>query len=169
MSLRPFRLFVLGLLVAGATSCSDVNLATDLEVIDVQSGWLDAGIDKNTGWNHLVPSISFRLKNKSSNSIVGVQLTVSIWLDGDDGEKASKVVRGIGGDGLAPGAQTEPIVVRTEWGYNLEGPRATLFENSGFRDGTAKIFGQRAGRIVPLGEFKLERKVIFASQGTHQP
>ncbi|HET9369710.1 MAG TPA: hypothetical protein VFO19_05660 [Vicinamibacterales bacterium] len=169
MSLRLSRLFVLGLLLAGATSCNTVNLATDLEITEVQSGWFDAGIDKDTGWNHLVPSISFRLKNKSSRSIVGVQLTVSIWLDGDDGEKASKVVRGIGGEGLAPGAETEPIVVRTEWGYNLEGPRASLFENSGFRDGTAKIFGQRAGRIVRLGEYKLERKVIYASQGTHHP
>ena len=43
MSLRLSRLFVLGLLLAGATSCNTVNLATDLEITEVQSGWFDAG------------------------------------------------------------------------------------------------------------------------------
>jgi hypothetical protein len=157
MARRPVLIAVFAGILAISACGPGVDL-TKLEVTEVFTGYYDNGI--KDGWNHLLPSISFRLKNNGSAPASDVQLSVAFWVDGDDGEKDSRQVLGIGHDALAPGAATTPILVRPDHGYRLEGPRSTLFENSGFRDMTAKIFGKRSGKIVRLGEFKIERRVL---------
>jgi hypothetical protein len=147
----------LTLLVPAA--CGSVDLAKSLKVTDVLSGYYDAGIGEN-GWNHLTPSITFKLHNVSDISLNEVDLNVVFWKDGDDGEFDSLEVPGIGAHSVGPGASSDPITVRSEHGYNLEAPRAQLFEQSGFKDMTAKLFAKRAGLIYPLGEFKLDRQII---------
>lgn len=157
MAFRPVLLGVLAGVLATAACGPPIDLKT-LEVAEVFTGYYDNGV--KDGWNHLLPSISFRLKNNGSVPASDVQLSVSFWVEGDDGEKNARQVLGIGHDALAPGAATPPILVRPEHGYRLEGPRATLFDNSGFRDMTARIFAKRSGKIVRLGEFKIERRVL---------
>src|SRR5262245_54025287 len=90
-------------------SCSGPNLSQALAVTDVISGYYDNGIKAE--WNHLVPSITFRLKNQSQEPIYGVQLTVAFWADGQDGESDSMQVTGIGGTPVQAGQSTEPITV----------------------------------------------------------
>jgi hypothetical protein len=166
MTIRPVRVFALGLVLAAVVGCGpSINLATDLQVTDVSTGWFDAGIDPATGWNRLVPTITFRLRNAAQQPIDTVQLTVAFWEDGADGESNSKLVRGIGDDGLAPGNETQPIVVHNDNGYNLQGARADLFTHSGFKDWTVKLFAKRGGRIIPIGEHKVERRLIFKDAG----
>jgi hypothetical protein len=155
------RFLIAGLLAValGSSGCGrSVDIAQALVVDDVFSGYYDFGVVD--GLNKLVPSISFRLKNTSAEPISNVQVLVSFWREGDDGETYSREVQGIGNDDQAPGASSEPILVRSDIGYTLQQPRAELFTHRDFKDFTAKIFGKRAGRIVPLGEFKLERRLI---------
>ena len=62
---------------------------------------------------------------------------------------------------MQPGASTESLLARSpNVGYRLEGPRPTLFDNSGFKDVTARLFASQAGKIYPLGQFKLEHTII---------
>jgi hypothetical protein len=129
-----------------------------LEATETLTGWYDAGV--KDGLNHLLPSISFRLHNKGDAPVRQIQLTVSFWRDGDDGEWESKEVRGLGSEALAPGALSEPILVRSDIGYTLEQPRAELFSHSQFRDASVKLFAKRGGKIAPLGEFKIDRRII---------
>lgn len=162
-----------GLLIAlslsGAASCgTPVDLSKDLEVTDVSTGFFDVGIDPATKWNKLVPGITFKLKNVSSEPITNVQLTVAYWVNGDDGEKDSKLLRGIDDAGLAAGASTDVIVARSTVGFNLEGARASLFDHSGFRDWTVKLFAKRGGRIVPIGEHAVERRLVLSGAGSAQ-
>jgi hypothetical protein len=158
MARRPvLAAAVLAWMLAGA-GCGPAIDLSKLEVTEVFTGYYDNGI--KDGWNHLLPSISFRLKNNGAVPVTDVQLSVAFWVDGGDGEKDSRQVLGIGHDALAPGAATTPILVRPDHGYRLEGPRSTLFDNSLFRDMTARIFGKRSGKIVRLGEFKIERRVL---------
>jgi hypothetical protein len=89
-----------------------------------------------------------------------VQLTVSFWQAGADGESDSREVPGIGQEEVPPGEVSNPILVRSEIGYTIDQPRAELFTHSGFVDFTAKIFAKRSGTIVPIGEFVLERRII---------
>src|SRR5207245_15377 len=103
----------------------------------------------------------FRLHNKETTKSIGpVQLSVSFWKAGEDGEWDSVVVQGISAKGLAAGASTDSILVRGTVGYNLEGARADLFTHSKFKDVTAKLFASQAGDIVPIGQFKLDHTII---------
>jgi hypothetical protein len=143
--------------VASASCGRSVDLSA-LEITDTFTGWYDNGI--KDGKNHLVPSVSFRLKNNGQGPADHVQLTVSFWLKGDDGDYDSREVTGIGGDAIAPGGSSEPILVRAAYGYTLEQPRAELFAHSQFRDATARVIAKRDGRLVRIGEVAIDRRLI---------
>lgn len=159
MKRAPYLAFVVAVALAVTTACgSEPNLATALEVTDVLTGYYDSGL--KDGSSHLVPSISFRLHNKDTREVGAVALTVSFWKQGDDGEWESVVVQGIHGGGLAGGGSTESILARTRVGFNLQGARADFFAHHLFLDVTAKLFASRGGAIVPIGQFKLDRRII---------
>ena len=160
MTRAPVLALAVVLLLTPTTACGPgVDLTKALEVTDLLTGYYDDGV--KDGKNHLVPSISFRLHNKETTKSIGpVQLSVSFWKAGEDGEWDSVVVQGISGKGLAAGASTDSILVRGTVGYNLEGARADLFTHSKFKDVTAKLFASQAGDIVPIGQFKLDHTII---------
>lgn len=152
---------VFGLAVTMACG-PNVDLSNALEVTDVLSGYYDAGV--KDGKNYLKPTISFRLHNQGDRKIGPVQMTVSFWGEGADGEWDSVVLQAIRADGLEAGASTESILARLNIGYTLEGARAEFFNHSGFKDVTAKLFASQAGKIYPVGEFKLDRVIIPSLQ-----
>jgi hypothetical protein len=164
--LRPSRALVLFLVLAGAgaTACTTVDLTKALQVTDVQGGWYDNGLKE--GKNHLVPQITFRLKNVSSEPITSVQVNVSFWKDGEDGMTDEVIIQAISSEPLPAGASTEPIKARSPVGYTQDpgSVRADLFIHSLFKDMTARIFAKRGGAIFKLGEFKIERKIIPTEQ-----
>ena len=152
-------------LAAGNAACGpEVDLSQALEVTEVFSGYYDDGI-KN-GSNHLLPSITFRLHNRTASSIRSVELMLGFWAEGADGELDNVLTHGIAGSALPGGASTDQITVRTTVGYAQEGPRAELFNHRLFRDVTAKMFAKHGGKLYRLGEFKVERRLIpHASSG----
>ena len=155
---RVAVIIVLAASVTAVACDSTPDLAQALSVTDVLSGWYDNGL-KN-GQNHLLPSITFRLKNQSDRSIYGVQLSVAFWQEGADGEWDSKQVTGIGGTPVGAGYSTEPITVRASVGHTTDAPRAEMFAHSAFKDVVVKLFAKRGGRIFPIGQFKVERRII---------
>jgi hypothetical protein len=155
---RRFLQVLTGVALVASTSCGPRIDLSSLEVTETFTGWYDNGV--KDGKNHLVPSLSFRLKNTGTVPATHVQLTISFWMDGDDGEYDGREVVGITGTPVPPGASTEPILVRAAHGYTLEQPRAELFTHSGFRDVTARILAKRDGRIVRIGEVKIDRRLI---------
>ena len=158
MRSRLLRVLALVAVLSGASASGPRIDLTALKVTDVLSGWYDVG--EVDGLNKLVPSISFRLKNNGEQPVDHVQLTVSFWQNGADGESDSYEVTGIGAEEVPPGGVSKPILVRSGVGYTIDQPRAELFDHSQFVDFTAKIFAKRGGRIVPVGEFVLERRII---------
>jgi hypothetical protein len=162
---RPFAVIVLVLSAIGLYACDSVDLGKSLTVVDTFSGYYDDGVVSEgrpqAGWNRILPSLTFKLRNDGTKEISSIQLTVSFWQDGDDGEKDSAEVRGVGPEGLKPGATTEAITVRPPViGINQEGRRADIFQHSQFRDWTIKVFAKHGGNIVRLGEFKVDRRLI---------
>jgi hypothetical protein len=158
--LRPPRVLLPFLLLAGAgaAACATVDLSKTLEVTDVQSGWYDNGV--KDGKNHLVPQITFRLKNISTQPINSVQLTVAFWKVGADGMTDEVLLQGISSTELPPGASTEPIKARSPVGYTQEGARADLFQHRLFKDMTARFFAKRGGTPFKMGEFPIDRRII---------
>ena len=110
----------------------------------------------------MVPEATLRVKNVGTRSlpVTGFQISASYWLVGDDGMKDENLVTHLVARDLAPGATSDPIVLRANFGFTLEVPRAEAFQNSYFRDFTMKVFGKVAGRTAKLGEFTVERKIL---------
>jgi hypothetical protein len=155
---HSWQIVAVSLILAASASCGpSIDLST-FAVTDTFTGWYDNGL--KDGKNHLVPSVNFRLQNNGNVPATHVQLTVSFWMEGDDGEYDGREVVGIRDTPVPPGASSEPILVRATHGYTLEQPRADLFLHSQFRDVTARILAKRDGRIVRIGEVKIDRRVI---------
>ncbi len=148
--------------VVALAGCSSVDLKTAVQIADVSSGYYDAGLTE-AGLNKLVPSLTFSVKNTSDQPLSSIDVVVMYWAEGDDTEQDEAVIKVIGGTGLASGATSEPVVSRSKIGYTLEQPRAELFTHRMFRDWTAKLFIKRGGKIVPAGEYKIERKLLLSA------
>jgi hypothetical protein len=173
MSARPLACLLVGLATLGAASCGPrVDLSQALTVTDIFSGYYDNGVIESgpqQGWNHLVPQITFRLKNVHAEPVSGVQLVVSYWPAGSDGPKDEREIAGIRGDALAPGAQTDPFTVRSTVGFNLQAPRSELFNSSLYVDWTARVIAKRGGQFYRLGEFPIERRIIPRGSAPGRP
>ncbi|MBP7569195.1 MAG: hypothetical protein KBA95_03935 [Acidobacteria bacterium] len=150
-------------LALAAPGCGggDVEIARDLQVTDVVSGWFDAGIVED-GKNKLVPSVSLRLKNASASEIASVQMFAKFMRVGETEEWGTPpYVRAIGPDGLAPGQSTEPLVLRSNLGYTGLQPRAQMLRNREFVDARVELYAKyRANNWVKLGEYQVERQLL---------
>jgi hypothetical protein len=147
-------------LVVVITGCRAREVEKDLTITDVHTGWYDAGIVQ--GQNKLVPSISLKLKNVSPEEISRVQINaVFKRLDGENKEWDAHFVRGIGPDGLAPGAKGDELVLRSERGYTGQQSRLQMLQNKEFIDAKVEIFGKHGSRFwVKMGEFKIDRQLL---------
>jgi hypothetical protein len=154
------RLTACIILVLLATGCRAREVEKDLAITDVHTGWYDTGIVN--GQNKLVPSISLKLKNVSPDEISRVQLNaVFKRLDGENKEWDAHFVRGIGPNGLAPGATGEELVLRSERGYTGNESRLQMLQNKAFIDAKVEIFGKHGSRFwVKIGEFQIDRQLL---------
>jgi hypothetical protein len=158
-SRAPLLAPIVGLLLIATAACgSSVDLSKGLEMTDVISGYYDDGL--RNGTTHMVPTITFKLRNKIDKTIGPVQVSVAFWPTGADGEKDSVLVQAIGASGLPAGAATEPVLARSTVGFNVEGARADMFTNSQYVDFVAKVFASQHGSIYRLGEFTIERRLL---------
>jgi hypothetical protein len=149
------------ILAFAAAGCSGGgDLATAAKISDVTTGWFDAGVTED-GKNKLVPSVSFRINNTGRATLGSTQLNLIFKRVTDTEEWTTSFVRGIGTDGLAPGAATPPIVVRAQQGYTGTQARLSMLQNAQFVDFKVEIFGKHASATwVKLGEYKIERQLL---------
>ena len=163
MSRQGLFFYAAVLLAVGATAgCNSVDLKTQVQVVDVSSGYYDNGLTP-AGLNHLVPSITFSLRNVSDREVSSIDAVVMYWAAGQDTEQDESFLKVVGGGGLPAGATSEPVVSRSKIGFTLEGARADLFNRSRFVDWTAKLFLKRGGKIVPAGEYKIDHRLLLGA------
>jgi len=142
-----------------AAGCgSQVQLDKVIEIADVHSGYVDMGLVN--GETKLVPSATVRVKNIGTSTLSGFQLSATFWLVGGDGEKDETLIQGLVAKDLAIGALSDPIAIRGNFGYKLEGARADFFSHSLFVDFTIKVLGKINGRVYRLGEVKVDRQIL---------
>lgn len=147
-------------LIAAAACGKYPDLKNDLKIVNVLSGYHDAGITPDHK-NKLVPSLTFQLKNDGADTLSYIDLAVDYWQVGDDGPLDSKlIVSAIGGHSLQPGQTSESITVRADTGYTSEAARVDFFTNSVFKGFTAKVYAKFRGRTTPLGELKVEPRLL---------
>jgi hypothetical protein len=108
-----------------------------------------------------VPTLTIRLKNVSPQKVALVQLNAVIRRVGETEEWGGAYTRAIGSDGLAPGASTPPIVLRSNLGYTGVEPRNVMLKNSQFVDAHIQLFGKYGGaNWAKLGEYPITRELL---------
>lgn len=160
--LPGLALVVVGLVTTWA--CGPTPDLKTIKLVPTMTGYYDNGPLPTTGENQLVPSVTFQLKNEGTLPLTNVDLALAFWPDGKDGELDSKQIRAIKDEPLAPGATSESITVRADVGFASHYPRAEFFGRPEFVDFTIRVFAQRNGRTVKLGEVRVERRLIPAAR-----
>lgn len=154
------RLFFAILTAGLASGCTSIAVENVLNITDIHTGWYDAGLVDGFK-NKLVPSISFRLENVSQESVASVQINAIFRRVGEQEAWGEHFVMGIGRDGLAPGATTPPIVLRSNLGYTGDEPRLQMLQNKEFVDARVEIYGKHGSRTwVKLGEYRIDRQLL---------
>ena len=147
-------------LVLIAAGCKAPDPTTQLEPGDVVTGWYDAGIVE-PGKNKLVPSISLRLHNKSSEPVKSVQVNAIFRRVGETEMWGEHFGWAVQKDELPAGATTEPLVLRSQLGYTGEQPRMQMLQNKEFVDAKVEIFLRRGSQgWAKLAEFPVARQLL---------
>jgi hypothetical protein len=152
--------YVFGLMAAvlSAAACRQaVDLKQTVEITDISAGWFDAGIQ--AGKNKLVPSVTFRMKQKPDAKISSVSLNIVFRAEADQENADDVFVQRV----EFKGTETEPITVRAKYGYTADPPqsRAEMLQNSQFRDMEAQIFArQSSAQWVELQRVKIPRQLL---------
>ncbi len=132
-------------MLALSIGCSpSIDVPTALEITQVSSGWFDAGLD-NLGRNKLVPTVSFRLENATSETVRYLQLNAVFRRQNETEEWGNAFVRAVGTDGIDAGRTTEILRLESGRGYTGEQPRAEMLGHRDFVDVTMDLFVKHRG------------------------
>lgn len=143
-----------------AVSACSRNVQTDLEIVEVRTGWYDVGLVN--GENKIVPSVAFKLKNVSATEIAGVQLNAVFRDVGNEDNRGEHFVPAIGSnEPLAPDATTRDIVLRSQFGYTGTEPRSVMLKNKAFVDRRVVILGKHGrNNWARMGEYPIARELL---------
>lgn len=159
-SARRGWLVAWAILVLGSCG-SPVDVTKALQVTNLMTGWYDAGVEN--GLNKLIPTVSFRLKNVSALPIRNVQLNAVFRRVAETEEWGAAYTRVVGSEGLAPGATSPPIVLRSNLGYTSTEARSEMLRHTQFKDAQVKVFGKQASaEWALLGEWGIQRVLMVA-------
>ena len=143
------------------TSCGpDVDLSKGLQVDMVRTGWLDAGL-VGAGQNKLVPSVSFKLKNASSQKLTALQVNALFRRVSEKDEWGSGFVTAAGSAGLPPGGSSELLTINSQLGYTGSEPRHAMLQNSQFVDAKVDLFAKYGStQWTKVGEYPIARQLL---------
>jgi hypothetical protein len=154
------RLLLLLALVSFAGCGPTVDLTKGLQVSIVDSGWYDLGIVN--GQNKLVPTVVFTLHNISDQKLVTLQINALFRRVSENTEWGSGFLTVVGSQGLAPGAVTEPVTIKSQLGYTgSDQSRQEMLENTHFVDAKVELFGKYGStQWVLLGSYPITRQLL---------
>src|SRR5574338_479878 len=140
---------LIAILATALPACTRrVDLAKNVHVMDVTTGWFDAGIVEG-GKNKLVPSISFTLHNASSQNLT-LQMNIMFIILPQKESQDEVFLQAIE---VPAGGTSKPVVVRAKYGFTGEQPRAEMLQHRLFQDFSVRLFAkQGSGQWTLLGE-----------------
>ena len=159
-SARGLILFLVFALLGASCGGPTVDLKQGLEINIVDTGWFDAGLVE--GKNKLVPTVTFTVKNVSDQKLVSLQMMASFFRVTDTtSEWGNSLLNIAGSDGLAPGATTPALTMKSPLGYTGTDPRADMLKNAQFVDAMVKLVAKYAAiQWTHVREVPIERKLI---------
>jgi hypothetical protein len=167
MRIRPGFAIVAALLPLVVACGPTVDLSTSLEVVDVSTGWHDAGIVQ--GNNKLVPSVTFKVKNNSDQRLPVLQVNALFRRVNEPDEWGSDFRTVVGSEGLEPGATSNELTLRSNLGYTGTEARAEMLKNSQFVDAKVELFAKYGStQWARIGDFPVTRELIQPGEQTAQ-
>ena len=155
----PVRLLLLLGLLASTACGPTVDLRKGLQILDVSTGWYDAGLVD--GQNKLVPVVSFKLKNVSDQKLVTLQINALFRRVEEKEEWGSGFLTAAGSQGLAPGATTPTLTVKSNLGYKGPEPRQEMLRNTHFVDAKVELSAKYGStQWVRIAEYPIKRELI---------
>jgi hypothetical protein len=138
-----------------------VDLKTGLQVAVVKTGWFDAGLTQD-GKNKLVPTVSFRVTNLSNQNLAVLQVNALFRRVNDPtGEWGSGFMTVAGSEGLAPGATSQLLTIKSQLGYTGTDARADMLKNSQFVDAKVSLFAKYGPvQWTPIGDYPIQRQLL---------
>ena len=137
----------------------DVDLTKALQVEIVSTGWFDAGIVN--GQNKLVPTVSFKMKNVSDQKLSALQVNARFSRGKEPEEWGNGFLPSVGPGGLAPGATTEVLTIKSPLGYTGSDPRLEMLQNSHFVDAKVELFAKYGStQWTRLGTYPVARLLL---------
>ena len=158
--MRTAACMLAALLALAGTACEQIDLPASVETVDVVTGWFDDGVVE--GKNRLVPSITLKLRNRSSGTTLrNVQILAVFRRVNETDTWGDHFGWGVHGEPLAPGGTSPDIVMRSTFGYTSELPRLQILKSSFFVDAVAAI-SLKTGRQnwTRIGEFPIRRQLL---------
>jgi hypothetical protein len=154
------RLLLLLAIVSSGACGPTVDLTKALQVSIVNSGWYDLGIVN--GQNKLVPTVIFTLRNTSDQKLVTLQINALFRRVTENTEWGSGFLTVAGSQGLAPGATSDPITIKSQLGYTgSDQSRQEMLQNTHFVDAKVELFGKYGPtQWVRLGSYPITRQLL---------
>ena len=154
------RLLLLLAWVSSAGCGPAVDLTKGLQVTVVNTGWFDAGIIN--GQNKLVPSVTFTLKNTSSQTLGSLQVNALFRRVTENDEWGNGFLTVAGSQGLAPGATTPPLTVKSTLGYTgSDQSRQEMLQNSKFVDAKVELSAKYGStQWTRIGSYPITRQLL---------
>ena len=154
------RLLVILAIVSSAACAPTVDLTKGLQVAVVNSGWYDLGIVN--GQNKLVPTVMLTLHNTSDQTLGTLQVQALFRRVTENTEWGNGFLTVVGSKGLAPGATTDTITIKSQLGYTgSEQSRQEMLQNTHFVDAKVEVFAKYAStQWVRVGVFPITRQLL---------
>ncbi len=159
---RTPGLVLVAVLALFSSNCgASVEAVAALEPIDVVTGWFDDGLVVGQK-NKLVPSVTLKLRNKSGEPLKSIQINAIFRRVGEQemwGEYFGWAIPR--NPGLAAGAETQPMVMRSALGYTGIQPRMQMLQNKEFVDAKVEIFLKQGSKVwAKLAEYPIQRQLL---------
>ena len=137
-----------------------VDLSKNLEVVDVSTGWADAGITED-GQNKLVPFVKFKLKNNSDQALPVLQVNAMFRPLKEEKEWGSRFQTVTGSDGLAAGATSPVITLQSDHGAKGTDPRADMMKSNYFVDARVALTAKYgSAQWMKLAEYPVAHQFV---------
>ena len=154
------RAALLGVALSAVSNIScapPVDLTKSLQVLDVSTGWADAGLTE-AGENKLVPFVQFKLKNTSDQNLPVLQVNAMFRPLKEDKEWGSRFQAVTGSEGLSSNATTAVLKLVSDRGAKGTDPRATIMKSAYFVDARVQLFAKYgSAQWAKVGEYPVQR------------
>ncbi len=160
---------VIALLMTSSFSCKPgikkalalEELKSSIEVLDVETKWVDKYYQPWPPKLTIVPTISFRVKNLSEKPLKFVYFNAIFRLKDEQEISGDAFLAAIRNVPVEPGEKSDTIFLKSN--YGVKGKSLASFEDNPFwKTVMVKLFVKFKGsNYIPFGEWEISRKIDF--------